>query len=80
MNNFSEKNPSDDRTYRIIRLSSQSHARAILFLMSDTLPSLKFPSFIFPSERLVLMKSLPLSGSIRINSTAFEAKAARPFY
>ena len=73
MNNFSEKNPSDDRTYRIIRF-------AILFLMSDTLPSLKFPSFIFPSERLVLMKSLPLSGSIRINSTAFEAKAARPFY
>ena len=59
-------------------MSSQSHACAILFLMSDTLPRLKFASFIFPSERLVLMNSLALSGSIRINSTASEANAARP--
>ena len=46
--------------------------------MSDTLPRLKLASLVFPSERLVLMNNLALSGSIRINSTASEANAARP--
>src|SRR5271166_1593072 len=59
-------------------MSSQSHACAILFLMSDTLPRLKFASFVFPSERVVLIISLAASGRFRINSTAFEANAARP--
>ena len=59
-------------------MSSQSHACAILFLMADTFPRLKFASFVLPSARLVLTNSLALSGSIRISSTASEANAARP--
>ena len=68
-----------NRAYWLIRwYASQSHACAILFLMSDTLPRLKFASFVLRSARLVPMNSLALWGSIRINSTASEANAARP--
>ena len=46
--------------------------------MSDKLPRSKCASFVFPSERVVLINSLALSGSFRINSSALEANAARP--
>ena len=48
------------------------------FLCTDRLPRSKIASFVLPSERVVLINGLALSGRLRINSSAFEANAARP--
>ena len=55
------------------------HARPIFSLISDTPDSTKFVSLFSPAAVRALMKTLPLSGRARMNSSGFGANAARPF-
>ena len=57
----------------------QLHARPIFSLISDTPDSTKFVSLFSPAAVRALMKTLPLSGRARMNSSGFGANAARPF-
>jgi hypothetical protein len=57
----------------------QLHARPIFSLISDTPDSTKFVSLFSPVAVRALMKTLPLSGRARMNSSGFGANAARPF-